>query len=555
MFVGSWQRSKSGSCTSGKTQRILVLQFERLGDLIQSTPLLRDLRAAPADVHIDLFVVDAFASAVADLTGITVHGIPADLINELNHEVRLSLRQPETAKRAAEFLTQEHMPAYDRVINLTHSGFASWLAYRVRAQRRDGGVINREGEWLYNGDWHTFLVALIGFREQHTFNLVDLYRGEAAAPDVPSSGARPYVAVAPTHAFQRPPGLTVALNPGSSDAERRWSPANFASLADGLFRHGITPVLVGAPADRAECAAVAQACDAVVEDFSGHTTVPEMAALLADVDLLVSNDTGAVHLAAAVGTPVVGVYGVSACFRETAPWGEGHIILQAPLGHAPVDAVTPELALAACLERLGLAERGFLAQELAASSVTAWETYFLPPGADPLGGLAYRPIHPVRFDALSLFPLVMRHVLAWEFCGRRGGLSVDHLRPQALAAGSAQAESDNPSSGLAAAVQSAIHQLKVMDAAAGQGRTWLQRGNQPKLNAVVDQLNTGLAALKELANRCKLILPIVDHLDWRLRFLPPALAPADVFSRHKTEYQRSARVLDLTWSLLCKLIT
>jgi len=77
-----------------------------------------------------------------------------------------------------------------------------------------------------------------------------------------------------------------------------------------------------------------------------------MATLLAHCELLVSGDTGAVHLSAAVGTTVIGLYGATAYFAETAPYGEGHLILQTPIG-APMSAISHESALAAVLNRLG----------------------------------------------------------------------------------------------------------------------------------------------------------------------------------------------------------
>jgi hypothetical protein len=60
-------------------------------------------------------------------------------------------------------------------------GLGCWLAEQVKAAQKDGGVITSQGEWLYLGNWHTYLVALLGFREQNWFNLVDLYRCSAPA--------------------------------------------------------------------------------------------------------------------------------------------------------------------------------------------------------------------------------------------------------------------------------------------------------------------------------------------------------------------------------------
>ena len=76
-----------------------------------------------------------------------------------------------------------------------------------------------------------------------------------------------------------------------------------------------------------------------VIDLCGATAVAELPAVLAQLDLLVSNDTGPIHVAAAVGTPVVGLYFSTAYFGETAPYGDGHLIVQVePSDHVGLDS-------------------------------------------------------------------------------------------------------------------------------------------------------------------------------------------------------------------------
>ncbi|HEY9723529.1 MAG TPA: glycosyltransferase family 9 protein, partial [Oscillatoriaceae cyanobacterium] len=106
----------------------------------------------------------------------------------------------------------------------------------------------------------------------------------------------------------------VILNPNAGELalERRWSVERFAALADALApEFGGKLVLVGARSERPYVARMVEAIHASerVIDLSGETSLDELVALFADARLLVSNDTGPLHLACAVGTPTVAIFG------------------------------------------------------------------------------------------------------------------------------------------------------------------------------------------------------------------------------------------------------
>ncbi len=99
----------------------------------------------------------------------------------------------------------------------------------------------------------------------------------------------------------------VVIFPGGSGIDKRWPPENFARLIDALLAEmGVQVVLAGSRADRRICQPLKACCrdlDRVV-DLSGQTDLPQLAVLLAQADFLVTNETSAVHIAAAVNTPV-----------------------------------------------------------------------------------------------------------------------------------------------------------------------------------------------------------------------------------------------------------
>ena len=104
----------------------------------------------------------------------------------------------------------------------------------------------------------------------------------------------------------------VALAPGAAfGSAKRWPPHAFADLAAGLAEEGIGVVLVGAAPDRDTASAVLKDSSgrATFIDLVGRTDVPGLAAVLVNCRALVGNDSGALHLAAALGVNVTAVFG------------------------------------------------------------------------------------------------------------------------------------------------------------------------------------------------------------------------------------------------------
>jgi ADP-heptose:LPS heptosyltransferase len=101
------------------------------------------------------------------------------------------------------------------------------------------------------------------------------------------------------------PGSYVCIHPGARLPSRRWPPQRFAQVADGLAGQGWTVVITGSPDERQLTQAVRAAMRSQAIDLTGATTLGSLAALLAGARLLVCNDTGVSHVAAAMATPSV----------------------------------------------------------------------------------------------------------------------------------------------------------------------------------------------------------------------------------------------------------
>jgi ADP-heptose:LPS heptosyltransferase len=189
----------------------------------------------------------------------------------------------------------------------------------------------------FNNQWHM------------VDNFCTVATGEVEAP--PAAAERPLQAIAPTPEAARTLGDKLAqaglgvgepylvLNPNAGELalERRWSVERFAELADALAPNFAGKfVVVGAPAERDYVAGMLAhvGCRDRVIDLSGQTSLAELVALFADARLLVSNDTGPLHLACAVGTPTVSIFGPESP-TLFGPRGPQHRILSRNLACSP----------------------------------------------------------------------------------------------------------------------------------------------------------------------------------------------------------------------------
>jgi lipopolysaccharide heptosyltransferase I len=130
--------------------------------------------------------------------------------------------------------------------------------------------------------------------------------------------------VAAREMSDRTSGRYALLNPGAAWPNKRWPPARFAALAAAVRdRHGLMSVVLWGPGERELGeAVVAQGNGAAV--LSPKTAIADIVALARGATVMVSGDTGPTHIAGAVGTPIVGIYGPTRAERN-GPWRTGDV--------------------------------------------------------------------------------------------------------------------------------------------------------------------------------------------------------------------------------------
>ena len=248
---------------------------------------------------------------------------------------------------------------YDSAVLGPTSFGSAWRAWIAGVRRRAGFATEGRG-WMLTR-------RLPGREYRRDRHQVENYRALAGLAGEPDSADAPAVHLAETWRAEArtlwpPAPRRVAVQPGASfGPAKRWFPERFAAVADALAREGASVALVGGPADREVVDAVRSAGQTEWLDLTGRTTVGTLAAVLAEADLLITNDTGPMHLAAAVGTPTLAIFG-STSPTWTRPYGSGHRVLRhevpcAPcyqrtcdIGYLCMEGVTPASVLAASRE-------------------------------------------------------------------------------------------------------------------------------------------------------------------------------------------------------------
>lgn len=180
-------------------------------------------------------------------------------------------------------------------------------------------------------------------------------RGEARIePPAPRLVVRPSAVEAALAALElaQPQRKLLAICPGAEyGPAKRWPPSSFAAVARHQLALGTVVWLIGGPADRAAAEEVAAAAPGSV-NLAGRTSLAEATALLSLADVVVTNDSGLMHVAAALGRRVVAVYGSSSP-KMTPPLSASAKALWLALDCSPCYQRTCPLVHLDCLNKLG----------------------------------------------------------------------------------------------------------------------------------------------------------------------------------------------------------
>jgi heptosyltransferase-1 len=304
--------------------KILILKPSSLGDVVQALPVLRLLKRHRPDAEIFWWIDADLAPLLA--------GDP-DLAGVVRFERRRwvsPVHWPEMW-RCVRWLRAQR---FDWVIDLqclARTGVFAWLANGHLLvgldEPREGArgfydvIVPRASFHTHAVDWYLAVLPPLGVPVRNDF----LWLPE-----------RPGTAAAVQAKWQPGPARWIALQPGARWPNKRWPAESFAELARRLAARyaDVRFAVLGGAQDRPLAETVARAVPGRSLNLAGETSLPELVEWLRRCALLVTNDTGPMHVAAALGKPLVALFGPTEP-RRTGPYGRLDAVLQHPLPCAP----------------------------------------------------------------------------------------------------------------------------------------------------------------------------------------------------------------------------
>jgi heptosyltransferase-2 len=331
-------------------ERILVVAPNWLGDAVMALPALADVHRAYPRARL---IVSA-RSSVAPLYSM-VPGVDATIVTRW----RGALSDRRTLAEDVQRLVAEEI---DLAILLPNSFAAAWMVYRARVTDR----------WGYAADFRRPLLTRAVSRPrgsrhqsayyQHLVGQLGIQKG-ALEPvlTVPVAAVEAARSLLATRGWQESQPMLVVAAGAAYGTAKRWLPTHFAALITRAMREaGVQVALVGAPADAASTRLVLDALGtterATVIDLTGATSLEVLAGVMSLAAGCVSNDSGAMHLAGAVGTPLVALFGPTR-EKETAPltrqggrsevlinqvWCRPCMLRECPFDHQCMTGLPPE---------------------------------------------------------------------------------------------------------------------------------------------------------------------------------------------------------------------
>ncbi|MGE3519258.1 MAG: lipopolysaccharide heptosyltransferase II [Vicinamibacterales bacterium] len=317
------------------SRRVLVVVPNWLGDAVMALPAIADLRRAMPEATVDL----AARPSVAPL---------ATLVPGVGATVPLGSRR--------ERVDRVRAGRYDAALLLPNSFQSAWVVWKAGVPERWGFRRDLRAPLLtraivppvrvHQAAYYQTLTTALGFspgplEPRLTLTPDARERGDALLSEAGwTDGHAPLIAMAPGAAY---------------GGAKRWPAPAYAELLDALAGDGVRTVLVGARGDMpasAEVRATARTGAGAI-DLTGRTDLPALAGVLARCRALVTNDSGAMHLAAALGTDVVALFGptnesetrplgpVRARVLHTGVWCRPCMLRECPLTHRCMTGIAP----------------------------------------------------------------------------------------------------------------------------------------------------------------------------------------------------------------------
>lgn len=313
--------------------KILIIHILRIGDALQLTPIIKSMKETCHGASISVVTSTLGAQVFSKQDAVDqVFQVSIDELVPLIKSSRI-----EDVHSAIDILENEFesilCQKWDWVINFNYTFASALLAYLFKGTHCSGFYSTSERRYFAKENWFAYSIAAFTNRKYSTFNWVDINKNLINLPSVPQRTMFSVNAEILDHidfyldkiGFKEQ--KVIGLAPGASGGDKQWPVDNFITLAGNLVTDHKYRVLVLGDENEQELgyqikSAVGEGC----EDLTGKTSLDELGGYISKCDLLVSNDSGPMHLANALGTPVVSLF-FSTHFVETGPYGQDNIVV------------------------------------------------------------------------------------------------------------------------------------------------------------------------------------------------------------------------------------
>lgn len=305
-----------------RPRRALVLRFGAIGDVFLATPVVRCLQAAYPELIIDFVVKDQFASIV-----------------RYHPEINQVWTLPDHAAFGdlKALSAQLNQIGYDWIIDL-QSGWKSFiLCLLVHGARIDRFSPERFKRFL-----------LVHFRINfygHVRSVIEKYFRGIRSWKIQDDGKGPEFFIDKVSQHKTDDWLKqhdvrldkriAVIAPGAGRATKRWLPEGFASVGDWLEERGYQIVLTGSESEKGICASVASKMIRPKVDACGVFSIIETGAMLDKAEIVITNDTGLMHMASALNKKIVAIFGPTTREFGFFPLRAEARVVESPVGCRP----------------------------------------------------------------------------------------------------------------------------------------------------------------------------------------------------------------------------
>lgn len=313
---------------------ILIIKLSAIGDVVHALPLLEVLRKNFPEARID-WVVEEESSQIVD----EHKGIDNVIISHRKSWQKRFLKRGERStalREIMQFLRELRSKEYELVIDLQGLFKSAILVALSKGKRKIGFAGGREGSSLFLTE-KPFYVDY----DQHA---LDRYLATAEYLKCEKDSWKSDIPIRESDKrsidrFLHDKGIEgrmlVAINPMAKWKTKLWESEKFAILADRLQKElSCEIIFTGSRQDRAKIDEIIERMDEKPINLAGKTNLKELAYLYSVCQLQVSTDTGPMHIAAAMGCPVVALFGPTAPWR-TGPYGKGHRVIREEMECSP----------------------------------------------------------------------------------------------------------------------------------------------------------------------------------------------------------------------------